>query len=42
MDTFRKHGVYVKVPIGDFCDATGKAPIKVRWVICDKGGSENP
>ena len=42
MGTFRKHGVYRKTPIGDCWQATGKAPIKVRWVICNKGDSENP
>ena len=42
MDTYAKHGVYRKVPIGDCYAQTGKAPIKVRWVITNKGDRQSP
>ena len=42
MDTYRQHGVYKKVPVSDCYSLTGKAPIKVRWVVCNKGDSERP
>ncbi len=42
MDTYKSHGVYRKVPIADCFDKTGKRPIKVRWVIVNKGDNENP
>ncbi len=42
MDTYKKHGVYRKVPIAESFEKTGKKPIKVRWVIVNKGDKENP
>ncbi len=42
MDTYKSHGVYRKVPIQEAYDKTGKKPIKVRWVIVNKGDSDNP
>ena len=42
MDTYNKHGVYRKVPIAESFEKTGKKPIKVRWVIVNKGDKENP
>ena len=42
MVEFRKHGVYVKVPIQRCWDETGKDPIGVRWVDINKGDDEDP
>ena len=42
MAEFRKHGVYVKVPISECWDKTNKAPIGVRWVDINKGDSKSP
>ena len=42
MEEFRKHGVYVKVPIQQCWDRTGKNPIGVRWVDINKGDDRNP
>ena len=32
MREIRKHGVYVKVPLKECWDKTGRKPIGVRWV----------
>ena len=42
MDAYRQHRVYHHVPVSDAWTATGEAPIKVRWVVCNKGDSERP
>ena len=42
MAEFRKHGVYVKVPLRKCWDETGKEPIGVRWVDINKGDRDNP
>lgn len=39
---FRQMEVYPKVPWRDATDATGKPPIKVRWVDVNKGSKEMP
>ena len=41
MQQFAKHKVYVKVPIQQCYDSTGKSPIKVRWIDINKGDEEN-
>ena len=42
MAEFRKHKVYVKVPLAQCWAQTGKKPIGVRWVDINKGDEENP
>ena len=42
MAEFRKHAVYVKVPIKQCWDRTGKKPIGVRWVDINKGDDRKP
>ena len=42
IEEFRKHGVYIKVPISECMNVTGKKPIGVRWVDINKGDDENP
>ena len=42
MEEFRKHGVYVKVPIKECMERTGKKPIGVRWVDINKGDHVSP
>ena len=37
-----KHGVYVKVPVEECYEKTGKAPIGTRWVDVNKGDSVHP
>ena len=37
MEYYDKHKVYIKVPIEECYKATGKAPIKARWIDVDKG-----
>ena len=37
-----KHKVYVKVPITECWDRTGKAPIKVRWIDINEGDKVYP
>ena len=37
-----KHGVYVKAPIAECWEETGKAPIGTRWIDVNKGDDENP
>jgi hypothetical protein len=39
---FVKHNVYNKVPISKCWEATGKAPIGVRWVDVNKGDKIHP
>jgi len=42
MDEVHKHAVYVKVPVKDCWDSTGKAPIKTRWIDINKGDKVHP
>ena len=42
METFKKHGVYEKVPIEECWKETGKAHVRVKWVDTNKGGTEKP
>ena len=42
METYKKHGVYEKVPIEECWTETGKAPIGVKWVDTNKGDKERP
>ena len=42
MEEFRKHKVYVKVPIEKCIRKTGKKPLGSRWVDIKKGDDENP
>ena len=42
MAEFRKHGVYVKVPVKMCWEETGKEPIGVRWVDINKADDEEP
>ena len=42
IEEFRKHGVYHKVPITKCYEATGKAPIGVRWIDINKGDKGAP
>ena len=42
MAEFRKHGVYMKVPLQRCWEETGKDPIGVRWVDINKGDKDNP
>ena len=37
-----KHNVYNKVPLSKCWEATGKAPIRVRWVDVNKGDKIHP
>ena len=42
MKEFRKHEVYVKVPIKECLERTGKKPIGVTWVDVNKGDERRP
>ncbi len=42
METFKKHGVYEKVPIEECWKNAGLALVGVRWVDANKGDKENP
>ena len=42
IQTYRDHQVYRKTPIQECLDKTGKKPIKVRWVLVNKGDREHP
>ncbi len=42
LEEYKKHGVYEKVDIEECWDATGKAPIGVRWVDVNKGDEIHP
>ena len=42
MAEVRKHNVYIKVPIAECWDKTGKSPIGARWVDINKGDSQSP
>ena len=42
MDEVHKHNVYVKVPMSDCWESTGKAPIKTRWIDTNKGDKVHP
>ena len=42
METFKKHGVYEKVPIEECWKETGKGPVGVKWVDANKGDKEKP
>ena len=37
-----KMGLYVKVPISECHNKTGKPPITVRWIDINKGDTDNP
>ena len=42
MSEYRKHGVYIKVPIQQCWDETDKDPIGARWVDINKGDNVHP
>ena len=42
MEEVRKHNLYMKVPIGQCWDKTGKAPIGVRWVDINRRDKIHP
>ena len=42
MGEVRKHRVYIKVPIQECYDKTGKSPIKTRWIDINKGDKIHP
>ena len=42
MREFSKHGVYVKVPVKECLERTGRKPIGVKWVDINKGDEESP
>ena len=42
MSEFSKHGVYVKAPVKECWDVSGRAPIGCRWVAVNKGDDDNP
>ena len=42
MDEHNKHNVYVKVPLRECWDETGKHPIGTRWVDTNKGDRDHP
>ena len=42
MEEFKKHSVYIKVPLEECRRETGKEPIGTRWVDVNKGDRENP
>jgi hypothetical protein len=42
MEEFKRHGVYVKVPITECRQVTGKEPIGVKWIDINKGDDVNP
>ena len=42
MEELRRHGVYVKAPLTQCRDRTGKEPIGVRWVDVNKGDKVHP
>ena len=40
INEFRKHNVYVKVPIEECYQVTGKGPLGIRWIDINKGDDE--
>ena len=42
MKEFRKHKVYIKVPIEECYQVTGKGPLGIRWIDINKGDDVNP
>ena len=42
METFKKHGVYEKVPIEECWKETGKGPVGEKWVDANKVDKEKP
>ncbi len=42
METFKKHGVYEKVPLEECWRVTGRALARVKWVDACKGDKEKP
>ena len=42
IDYIRKMGLYVKVPITECFEKTGKKPIGVRWIDVNKQDANNP
>ena len=41
-ETFKKHGVYDKVPLEECWRVTGRGPVGVKWVDTNKGDKERP
>ena len=42
VEFYRKMGVYVKVPVSECYEVTGKQPASVRWIDHNKGDKERP
>jgi hypothetical protein len=42
MKEFTKHGVYMKVPLEECYEVTGKDPIGTKWIDTNKGDESNP
>ena len=42
IDYIHEMGLYVKVPIKECYERTGKSPIIVRWIDINNGGTDNP
>ena len=42
MEEFKKHEVYIKVPLQECYERTGAAPIGTRWVDINKGDKIHP
>ncbi len=42
IETFKKHGVYSKVPVEEFGRVKGKKPIGVKWIDLSKRDAKNP
>ncbi len=42
METFKKHGLYQKVPLEECWRVTGKSPTGVKWVDENKGEAKQP
>ena len=40
IEEFRKHNVYLKVPIEECYQVTGKGPLGIRWIDINKGDDE--
>ena len=41
MEEFRKHKVYIKVPVEECYQVAGKGPLGIRWIDINKGDDEN-
>ena len=42
MAEIAKHGVYIKVPVSERWEVTGKGPVKTRWIDINKGDKLHP